>query len=173
LIKSGKGILAQVNATRSCVQSERLVRARRIRSVYAGLRRRKSPAESNFASTTGKDRRLPHQEKYSASGRCIRVGNVCLDAQARYDSLRPDDACQRTCRSERDPSVHMHTRRKWAAHWPCGRLSNVSANGVRTMHVTASAFRTRSVGVRRHSGQLVTLLKFENPEPVKPKNSKT
>jgi len=36
--------------------------------------------------------------------------------------LRPDNACQRTCCTERNPPVHMRTRQKWAAHWPSGQL---------------------------------------------------
>jgi len=57
-----------------------------------------------------------------------------LDAQdaTRQGILRSDNACQRTCRTERDPPVHMRTRQKWAAHWPSGRLmSSQTASGRR------------------------------------------
>jgi hypothetical protein len=59
---------------------------------------------------------------------CIRTQHKCrkhLDAQdvTWQGSLRPDDACQHTCRYERDPPC-MRTRQKWAAHWPSGCSSS-------------------------------------------------
>ena len=52
-----------------------------------------------------------------------------LDAQdaTRQGILHPDNACQRTCCTERDPSVHIRTRQKWAAYWPSGRLMSRQA----------------------------------------------
>jgi len=48
----------------------------------------------------------------------------------RQGILRPDNARQCTCCTERDPAMHMHTRQKWAAHWPSGRLmSRQTASG--------------------------------------------
>ena len=57
----------------------------------------------------------------------VRTLHTCwkrLDSQdaTRQGILCLDDACQRTCCTERDLPVHMHTRQKWAAHWPSGRL---------------------------------------------------
>ena len=58
---------------------------------------------------------------------CVRTLHTCwkrLDSQdtTRQGILCLDNPCQRTCCTERDLPVHMHTRQKWAAHWPSGRL---------------------------------------------------
>jgi len=55
-----------------------------------------------------------------------------LDAQdaTQQGILRPDNACQRTCCTERDPPMYMRTRQKWVAHWASGRLmSRQTASG--------------------------------------------
>jgi len=124
-----------------------------------------------------------HQEKIFASGCRGSVGMLNmrlkrLDARnANWQGiLHPDDACQRTCRSERETPMHMRTRRRWAAHWPSGRsapwhlpserctprhlpsgrevsghfsfrMQSVMAKVLLTMHAMASTFCTRSVGV--------------------------
>ena len=72
-----------------------------------------------------------------ASGKkfCVRTLHTRrkrLDAQGatRQGILCPDNACQRTCGTEREPPVRMRTRQKWTAHWPYGRLmSRQTASG--------------------------------------------
>jgi len=122
-----------------------------------------------------------HQKKNSASGcrgsvRTLNMRLKRLDARnATWQGiLHPDDACQRTCLSERETPMHMRTRWRWAVHWPSGqsaprhlpserctprhlpsgregsghfsfRMQGVMAKVLRTTRAMASTFCTRSV----------------------------
>jgi len=93
-----------------------------------------------------------HQEKNSTSGRrrCVRTLHTRpkrLDAREAtwQGSLAPDDTCQRTCSSRREPPVHMRTRRRRAAHWPSGRIMPGQMSSGRRVPRHLCTLRTRSV----------------------------
>ena len=87
--------------------------------------------ETTYVMMTGERTRKQHNgnnRRTSGKKFCVRTLHMacrkCLDAQnaTRQGILHPDNACQCTYCTERDLPVHVHTRQKWAAYWPSGRL---------------------------------------------------
>jgi len=127
LLKNGNTTLRVILT--QYIRDEESLRILRKRRGIGSLRKFHTGLTACLASDNDRTVALLLLSAQGASGKklCVRTLHTRpkrLDARDAtwQGSLTPDDACQRTCGTRQEPPVHMRTRRRWAAHWPSGRI---------------------------------------------------